>query len=226
MVVLHGALRSRIGLMPTAWMLNRSGLCARTFGYPTRSGSLADHAAALARFVGAWLASDAPVPTLGFLTHSMGGLVVRAYLARSESHHHARSFRVVMLSPPNQGSTLARSWAENRLFRWLYGQSVDALAGPALALPPVDFGRTRVLVLAGGTPDGRGYTSRIPGNDDGVVGLCDMGLPGCEPAVVGGLHAWLQWRPAVLQRAAHFLETGQDESQEKGGSASSGPNPM
>lgn len=204
MVLVHGALRGRLGLLPTAWMLARHGFAVRTFGYATRTATLPEHADALAATIEAWLGPERP-PVLGFVTHSMGGLVVRAYLARSGATH-ADQQRVVMLSPPNQGSSLAETNAGRPAFRWLYGQAAEELQpqrvrtlGP---LPPT----SRVLVLAGGRGDPRGYNPKLVGDDDGVVAVAEMGLPDVEPELIGGIHGMLQWRPMVLRRAAAFLK--------------------
>ena len=43
-----------------------------------------------------------------------------------------------------------------------------------------------MLVLAGGRGDIRGYNPKIPGDDDGVVGVEEMSLPGAAPRFVGG----------------------------------------
>jgi pimeloyl-ACP methyl ester carboxylesterase len=203
-VLVHGALRSRLGLVPTARWLERRGLHAWPFGYPTRRGNLHAHGDALARWLDGRLAGTR-VPVLGFLTHSMGGLVVRAYLLR-HAGEHAERHRVVMLSPPNRGAELAEKNRKNPLMRWLYGDAAEELRpGRVQRLPGVPAG-TDVLVLAGARGDGRGYNRFISsGDDDGVVGVAEMGLPGVEPLVVGGLHAFLQWRPAVLEKAAAFL---------------------
>lgn len=203
-VLLHGALRSRVGLWPTAQWLRRRGLDARAFGYATRRGSLAGHGDALAQFLDAW-GLDGATPVLGFLTHSMGGLVVRAYLQR-HAGRHAQRHRVVMLSPPNRGAELAERHRDNPLMRWAYGDAAEQLRPSAVQRMPGPPEGTAVLVLAGARGDGRGYNPLISsGDDDGVVGVAEMGLPGVEPTVVGGLHAFLQWRPAVLERAAAFL---------------------
>ena len=203
-VLVHGALRSRVGLVPTARWLARRGLDAWTFGYPTRRGDLQAHGDALSRWLDARLESER-VPVLGFLTHSMGGLVVRAYLLRHAGRHAARH-RVVMLSPPNRGAELAERNRNNPLMRWLYGDAAEELRPQRVQrLPGLPAG-TEALVLAGARGDPRGYNRFISsGDDDGVVGVAEMGLPGVEPTVVGGLHAFLQWRPAVLARAAAFL---------------------
>lgn len=203
-VLLHGALRSRLGLWPTARWLARWGLDARPFGYPTRRGSLEAHADALSRFLDRW-SEGVRVPVLGFLTHSMGGLVVRAYLQR-HAGRHAAHHRVVMLSPPNRGAELAERNRHNPLMRWIYGDAAEQLRPGHVLRMPGPPAETDVLVLAGARGDGRGYNRLISsGDDDGVVGLAEMGLPGIEPTVVGGLHAFLQWRPSVLERAARFL---------------------
>lgn len=202
-VLLHGALRSSLGLQPTAAYLRRRGLRARAFDYPTRKGTLEDHAAALDAFVRGWL-GDAPPAEIGFLTHSMGGLVVRAYLGGE--HALGPCQRVVMLSPPNQGSALAERNRGQRLFRWLYGDAADELVPARAQRLPALPASADVLVLAGGRGDARGWNPWLQGDDDGVVALSEMSLPGVDPQLVGGVHAMLQWRAQVLDRAVAFLQ--------------------
>jgi hypothetical protein len=201
-VLVHGALRSRVGLVPTAFYLRRFGLRARAFGYPTRTGTLDDHGRRLESFVRGWLGEEPP-PVLGFLTHSMGGLVVRAYLAAAE--RLGLEQRIVMLSPPNNGAQLAVRHRDRAWFRALYGDAARELAPASVAALPALPASARVLVLAGARGDGRGWHPHLDGDDDGVVAVGEMGLPGIEPIVVGGVHSWLQWRPAVLDRAGAFL---------------------
>jgi pimeloyl-ACP methyl ester carboxylesterase len=204
-VVLHGALRSRIGCLPTAWWLRRHGFRARVFGYPTRRGTLSEHGRALGEQVRAWLPE--PPPVLGLVTHSMGGLVARAWLGHAGADALGSVQRIVMLSPPNAGSTLARKYRNRCWFRWLYGDAARELGGDVVrSLPPLPAS-TRALVLAGGN-GGRGYNPAIEGDDDGVVGVCEMGLPGIEPECLGGLHSFMQWNPRCLRRAAAFLRSG------------------
>ncbi|HLT36852.1 MAG TPA: hypothetical protein VK034_11210, partial [Enhygromyxa sp.] len=96
-VLLHGALRSPIGMLPTARFLARHGLDARPFGYHTRRLTLDEHAARLEAEIHEWLADRRPA-VLGLLTHSMGGLVARALLARPSLHELAPRQRLVMLA--------------------------------------------------------------------------------------------------------------------------------
>jgi hypothetical protein len=201
-VLVHGALRGRAGLLPTAFYLRRFGLRARAFGYPTRTGTLHDHGRRLETFVRGWL-GDEPPPVLGFLTHSMGALVVRGYLAIAARLGVEQ--RIVMLSPPNRGAQLAVRHKDRAWFRALYGDAANQLAPESVADLPALPASARVLVLAGARGDGRGWHPHLPGDDDGVVAVGEMGLPGIEPVVVGGVHSWLQWRPAVLDRARAFL---------------------
>ncbi len=197
---IHGALRSRLGMWPTALYLRRLGFDARTFGYATRTGGLQDHARALDACIRAWLPED--LPRIGFITHSMGGLVVRAWLA-----HFAPSVavRVAMLSPPNQGSALARANADNPLFRMLYGDAARVLLEPGFPGLPPAVDNAEVLVLAGGRGSPQGYNRALHGDNDGVVAVEEMSLPGMPMEFVGGVHGVLQWTPSILQRAASFL---------------------
>jgi len=203
-VLLHGALRSSIGMRPTARFLARQGLEPRSFGYATRRLSLDEHADLLEAQIREWLAGREP-EVLGLLTHSMGGLVARALLARPSFHEFVGKQRLVMLGPPNQGAVLAARNRDFAPFRWLYGRAAAELQPPRVAQLPVPPASCETLILVGGTGDGRGYNPQIDGDDDGVVALKESGLPGLAPEFVGGVHSTLQWRAAVLARAAAFL---------------------
>jgi hypothetical protein len=203
-VLLHGALRSPLGMAPTARFLARHGFRSRTIGYRTRRASLAGHAERIEHEIRDWLGDDVQ-PVLGILTHSMGGLVARALLARPSLQALALQQRLVMLAPPNQGAVLAVRNRHRRPFRWLYGHAVDELQPQRVADLPLPPPSCRTLILIGGTGDGRGYNPMIAGDDDGVVASAETALPGLKPEFVGGLHSTLQWRADVLARAAAFL---------------------
>lgn len=193
-------------MWPTAAYLRRLGVDARCFGYSTRrGGDLSRLAARLEAFLVGHEPWWSGAPTLGFVTHSMGGLIVRAWLAAHPRWVERKHVSLVMLSPPNDGSALARAHREDPRFGWLYGDAARILTDVSREDPPLPR-RARVLVLAGGTGRAdRGYNRRIPGDNDGLVGVAEMGLPGCDPVLVRGVHSFLQWRPTVLRRAAAFL---------------------
>ena len=204
-VLVHGALRWKLGLLPTARFLEKRGFRTRVFGYPTRREGLDDHGARLEAFIEDWLGESRP-ETLGFVTHSMGGLVARSYLTRDAAQRHSARQRLVMLAPPNQGSRLAEINQGLRPFHWLYGAAATELLPEKVQNLPLPPTTTQVMVLAGGKTDGtQGYHPQLSGNDDGVVGVAETRLGEIEPQLVGGIHSFLQWRPDVLEHAAKFL---------------------
>ena len=184
-----------------AW-LNRRGIPARAYGFRSRKDSLETHGEGLADFVEGWLGS---VPRLGIVTHSMGGLVARAYLGGPRGCQ-AERVRMVQIAPPNQGSQLARAYRDDRLFKFVYrraGEELDpdrvAKLGP---LPP----HVKTLILGSGRGREAGYNRRIQGDDDGLVALSETYLEGAQHEEVRGLHSLLQWRPSVLRRALDFIQ--------------------
>ncbi len=58
---------------------------------------------------------DHPSAPIHFVTHSLGGILVRQYL---QVHRLPPVSRVVMLSPPNQGSEIAELMKDFFLYRW------------------------------------------------------------------------------------------------------------
>ncbi len=209
--VIHGALRSRVGLMPVVWSLRRRGLDAHAFGYATRRDCLATHGARLEAAIDTWRTRRGddirePLPRLCLLTHSMGGLVARSYLARPTATRQSRRQRVWMLAPPNQGSYVADKLRNFKPFHWIYGAAApELLPESAATLGPMPQ-TAEVRVMAGGTTkDDAGLHRWIPGNHDGLVRVAETGLDGVEPELVGGSHSTLQWRADMISAAAEFF---------------------
>ena len=104
-----------------------------------------------------------------FLTHSMGGILIRYYLAHRTI---AALGRVVMLSPPNQGSEVVDRLRNVPGFYALNGPAGQQLGTEANSIPnelgPIDF---ELGVIAGNSSINWFLSTLIPGEDDGKVAV-------------------------------------------------------
>lgn len=101
-VLLHGMARTSASLRVMARRLRREGFAVLNLDYESRHGTLESLADAIHPAVAAFAAGLES--RLHFVTHSLGGLLVRVYLSQ---HKPTRLGRVVMLGPPNDGSPIA-----------------------------------------------------------------------------------------------------------------------
>ncbi len=206
-ILLHGLGEGRDSMDPLAKHL-RTALDATvlTFGYASVKADIDAHGRALDAVV-----SRLPhAETLSFVGHSLGNLVVRRWMALAAAPDLARTRRMVMLGPPNQGSDLARMasriWGLASLTE---GASRDLVVdwprvAPSLAVPACDFG-----IVAGGRGDDTGYSLLLEGDDDAVVRVAETQLPGARDFVVVPVHHAAMMKDTAVQRATvEFLETG------------------
>ena len=133
-----------------------------------------------------------------FVTHSLGGILVRSYFAEQAD---PRLGRVVMLGPPNQGSEVVDrlgSW-------WLFGR-LNGPAGRQLgtgpdsvpnSLGPVGF---ELGVIAGNRSINWVNSLMIPGANDGKVSVARTRVDGMrEHLVLPVSHPFLMRHPRVIE---------------------------
>jgi pimeloyl-ACP methyl ester carboxylesterase len=142
-----------------------------------------------------------------FVTHSMGAIVVRQYLARQAPPNLGR---VVMLSPPNGGCEVVDLLRRVPILRDHLGPSRGALGtGPGDApgrLGPVDY---EVGVIAGGRSWNPLFSWILPGPDDGVVAVERMRVEGMhELRVVPRCHSFIMNGRDTIALTAGFLAAG------------------
>lgn len=210
-VLLHGLGRTPRAMWPISLAARHHGYEVLNFGYQSRRGNIAGHAQAVADRIRR-LDLDAD-RKLCFVTHSLGGIVLRHAIA-SGLLDADRIARAVMLSPPNQGSEVARFVCEHRVAgpvsRRLLGPSGPELAtgaeGIVKQLPPVNF---VVGVIAGSRPANPFFQSVLHEANDGTVTVSDTIVPGMsDHLVVRHGHTFIMAAPDVIRQVLTFLDTG------------------
>ncbi len=203
-VTLHGLGRTRLSMALLAGRLEDAGYAVHNLGYPSRSRPIE----ALATVVGEGFAAcrrdgDRPVH---FVTHSLGGILVRAWLQRGLP---ADLGRVVMLAPPNHGSAVAERARDAPWFRWFTGPAGQALGTGEDALPgrlaplPVEIG------IIAGTAVYPVFSAWIPGPDDGLVAVASTRLAGMRDfLVVAHGHTFIMNSRDVARQTIAFLRNG------------------
>ncbi len=220
-LLLHGLMRSSSSMQPIEKELTkvdreRSAVkpdeagkrrCI-LFSYASTRDPISMHSAALRELV----ENLAGEPRISMVGHSMGNIVFRHAIGEWQRNGDpknvlSRLHRVVMLGPPNQGSSFAAKLSRLGIFETITGNAGMQL-GPSwetlrdgLGTPPCPF-----AVVAGNISKGAFQNPLLNGPSDGVVTIEEASLDGmAEIAAVPVIHSFLMSDSSVVRATVSFL---------------------
>ena len=205
-VLLHGLARTAGAMEKMAKALNEAGYVAVNIDYPSRDYAIEILApmvvpAALGQCV------EQKATPIHFVTHSMGGILLRYYL---QDQTIANLGRVVMMGPPNQGSQVVDKLKSVPGFAAFNGPAGLQLGTGDEDIPKKLGAVNFELGVIAGTRSINWILSRyLPNPDDGKVSVENTRVDGmCALVTVPVTHPYLMKRKKVFKQVVSFLENG------------------
>jgi pimeloyl-ACP methyl ester carboxylesterase len=204
-VLVHGLGRTKLSMRWLGRHFARNGYEVLPLSYPSTRLNIAASAENLRAQLEPRLSRC--TGQVHFVAHSLGALVVRAYL---QGQRPPNLGRVVMIGPPNQGSEVADRLRRNPVYRLITGPAGQELgtdpASPPHTLGPVDY---EVGIIAGRLSLNPLFGAWLAGDDDGKVSVARTAVDGQRDLlVVRWSHTYLIRSPAVAEQALHFIAHG------------------
>jgi pimeloyl-ACP methyl ester carboxylesterase len=203
-ILLHGLARSNSSMKKLANALNNSGYHTINDGYPSTSykiDKLAKDAIAKA------LTKCPKEATIHFVTHSMGGILVRQYLRLNAINNLGR---VVMLGPPNKGSHVVDKLHKMPGFKLINGPAGMQLGTGELSVPnQMGSAKFEVGIIAGTRSINLILSLMLPNPDDGKVSVENTRLEGMSDHIeLPVAHPFMMNNKEVIRQVMHFLKHG------------------
>ena len=202
-VLLHGLGRTRISMWLLASRLEDAGFRVYRIGYRSLDRSPDEIIDAISRQIDECCTGH--LGELHLVGHSLGGLLIRAYLQENRIPHLGR---VVLIGTPNQGAELVDRFRNNCLLS-LLGPTTAALGSGSGSLPGRLSKPYYPVGVIAGVIQGDWNDHWLEGPDDGLISVEATRLEGMTDFIqVDSGHSMMRYNSEVARQTIEFLRTG------------------
>lgn len=210
-VCVHAFLRSYRSLKPIGKTLEKENYDVFIWNYETRKFTLERHAEHLIRLLKK-IAELKPGVPINFVTHSIGGVIVRVALSHPDCPQEAKHGKAILMAPPNAGSHLARRYRSIRLVQFIFGGKLGRQLLTYCPKKMLNVGKlpktVDVLILSGNRPS-RFIPFHMPLENDGKVCIIETHLDTPHKAyVINTNHTYIITDRKSLYLTKEFLKHG------------------
>jgi triacylglycerol lipase len=197
-ILLHGIGRTAYSMRWLQWRLKWSGFDVLNLAYPSKKLNLEGCADFLHETLKSYSSAS-----FSFVTHSMGGIVLRKYI---EKYGDNRIHRIVMLGVPNQGSYVAYKL---RKFLPSFLGPASLELGDREKISALPIPRCEFAIIAGYGGTRFGLNPFLLGDNDFLVKVEETQLAGAKEFLkVHNFHAFLMFSGFSIRSIRNFLNTG------------------
>ena len=208
-VLLHGLGRTRFSMARLERVFRRDGYFVLNRTYPSRRMKIDSMSLKTIDplIKACWAAG---CRRIHFVTHSMGGILVRAFMAQNPDVPELKNSHIVMLAPPNNGSQIVDRFGHTRWFRCVFGPGACQLRTGADGYPATLGEAPATTGVIAGTHTWDPIFSRyLPGPHDGKVTVENTRLGGMKDHLTAPVtHTFIAWSSPVIRQCRHFVRHG------------------
>ena len=202
-ILLHGLGRGWRAMEPLARALAHERFSSLNIPYPSTRKSIPE----LVGHVRDEIEKVTDGEPVHFITHSLGGILLRALMAEGPPW---KTGRVVMLAPPNGGSEIVDWAARYPLIQRLLGPAGCSLGSEGVPKQLPAFPKeAEVAVIMGKRCAIPLFQKLLDPANDGIVSVERGKIPGLrEFAVIDADHTFIQMHPEAIRLSLNFLKYG------------------
>ena len=204
-VLLHGLGRTPVSMLRLDYHLSGSGFDVVNPGYPSTEQPIQQ----LATVVGTGVdeCRERQATTIHFVTHSLGGILVRQFF---QNHRVPEARRAVMLAPPNHGSEIVDTYRDEWWYRHVAGVAGQQLGTRQDSIPnqlaPVEL---EIGIIAGTRSSDPWFAAAMRSANDGKVSVDSAKLAEMQDfLLVDSGHTFMMNAAKVLHQVEFFLRNG------------------
>jgi len=210
-VMLHGLWRSVRAMQPMAERISKEGYSTINIPYASFRHDLDGLVAQVIKDIKPWIEEG---KTIHFVTHSLGGVVVKRLLESLETNQVDKIGRVVMLAPPHKGSEIV-DWLGNspfpvRMIKGALGPAGEFLSSKEMGRQSEEFpANIEAAVIMGEKSALPFFRKLLDASNDGIVSVEKGRLLGVkEFKIVEADHTFISSDELVMALAVKFINDG------------------